>query len=466
MLNKSLAEKSFLSFVVTFPLLSLVSSDIVLAGLVSTLIAFSFFSAGRNQLPLGQVFIGLYLYLFVFRYFALIVFNESPQLGRAVIPISSMRDMLVLITQSSIFFFIILTVMKPKSNLNFQQEALKLWLLSKGSEYFSRALYFFVLLGFLMMLTSSGSLSSLANSLFYHQKINETKDPIWQLGLTLWSLFSVPALTLDLLKTLEPGRVGRNVFAKVRILLLVVILVFIFGGRLSILIASVTSVVIAKFINWRLKRNWYVLGLIFVAVFLFIGSARTGDSTNLFDSRQVLLSSTYPVLDAAALVADNPSEISNQLASKERYAAYLESMVPRFLWPNKPLLTNMTLDSQIANTFGWEGQRGVTGWPSGFVSEPYLIGGKLGVYAYMTVMALLFGLIQMRSARPHKSKLTGGPFIINFVIIYSLIATVKDGDTFASLQSGIRIFVWLHLALWLSKFFGKQVDTNLNTYGR
>lgn len=463
MLKISPVEKSFLSFIVTFALISLLSKDFALAGLISGLVAFSFFSAWDNQLPLGQVFIGLYLYLFVLRYLALVVLNESPQLGRAAIPISSLRDMLILITQSSFLFFLILAIMKPKSYSDAQQKALKSWLISKDSEYFSRTLYFFVLIGFLMMLFSSGSLSSLANTLFYHQKINYTQDPIWQLGLTLWSLFSVPVLTLDLLKSLEPRRSGRNVFAIVRILLLVVILVFVFGGRLSILIASISSVVIAKFINWPVKKSWFALSLLFVVVFLFIGSARTGESTNLLDSNQILLSSTYPVLDAATLVANNPSEISNQLASQERYIAYLKSIVPRFLWPSKPLLTNFTLDSQIANVFGWEGQRGVTGWPSGFVSEPFLLGAKPGVYVYMIFMGLIFGLIQMNGTRTRKSKSSGGHFISRFVFIYFLIAIVKDGDTFASLQSGVRIFVWLHLVLWFSRVFRKDLGTRLNS---
>ena len=450
MINKPRIKIASIGILSVFLGMGLTTGDIYLTILVTSVGILSFTNRTSTGLPIARIFTGFYLYLFVFRYVVLVALNETPQLGRLEVGTDQLRENLILVSQATILFLGILRTIKPKYESANHKANLNLWLMSEESNYFSNILFILSFLGFALMLFSSGSLEALTNSLFYHQKISITQNTFWQLGLTLWSLFATSALTLDLVKTIvHGGRYSRKILP-LRSLFLLTVLVFVFGGRLSILIAGVITYAFVKFLSLPMKKSWIALGFISAIVFLLIGGARIGSTANILDFKQTIIATTYPVLDAAALVTSNPSDISNQLRSNERYSAYVKSLIPRFLWPSKPLLTNLTLDSQIANTFGYENQRGVTCWPSGFATEPYLIGGFIGTMTFVTILAIMFLVIQSRQNLAAGRKISGQIYIGDFALMYFLIAIVKDGDTFASLQSGLRLYIWLSVLLLFS----------------
>jgi hypothetical protein len=451
----SRASKTTLGSAVAFFSVLAIAADFHLAALVFTLILLGFSKSAKSELPLIQVMIGLYLYLFVFRFLVLSMYKVTPKLGRLEISLEDMRNMLLLISYETLVIILVFRAVKSTKQENPARKILSDWLTSRNASLILNILFLCTLTGFVLMLFTTGSLVTLVDVLFSHRKISVTQEPMWQLGLTLWSLFCTPFLTLSLLRHLKLQNTGIFRVFPIQALLILAILLFVFGGRLGIVISFVIAFSLSKHLGFYFRKSWYLLGAACALVFLLIGNARTETVNDFFDLKKTLISATYPVLDAAALASGSPSDIPAQLRSGDRFSAYAVSFIPRFLWPEKPLLTSMTLDTQIAQVFGYENQRGVTGWPSGFATEPYLIGGVYGVFIYAVLLGLLLKLVVMRLNSRNTSRLEGNEFVARFCLFYFLIAIMKDGDTLAAIQSGIRLFIWLNVLLVMVRFWQK-----------
>ena len=438
---------TMLGSAVAFFSVLVITADFHLAALVFILIIMGFSKSAKAELPLIQVMIGLYLYLFVFRFLVLTIYKVTPKLGRVVISLEDMRNMLLLISYEALVIILVFRAFKSTNPENPAKKILSDWLSSRNATLLLNILFVCTLMGFFLMLVTTGSIFTLVDVLFSHRKISVTQEPVWQLGLTLWSLFSTPFLTLSLLRYLKLQNTGIFRVFPIQAFLILAIFVLVFGGRLGILISCVIAFSLSRYLGFYLRKSWIFLGVACVLVFLLIGNARTQTVNDFFDLKKTLISATYPVLDAAALAASSPSDIPDQLKSGDRFSAYAISFIPRFLWPEKPLLTSLTLDTQIAQVFGYENQRGVTGWPSGFATEPYLIGGVYGVFIYALFLGMLLKIVVMRLNSRNTSRLEGIEFVAQYSLFYFLIAIMKDGDTLAAIQSGIRLFIWLSALL-------------------
>jgi len=432
-----------------------ITSDFHLALLVFVLIFIGFAKPADSELPITQVILGLYLYLFVFRFCVISLYGINPKLGRVEISIEDMRYMLVVVSYEVLVIILILRSFKKPESKNPAKLILNNWLLSRNSFVLLQFLFFCTITGFFLMLVTTGSLNLLVEMLFSHRKITITQDPVWQLGLSLWSLFSTPYLTLSLMRYLKQQNVGVSKFFPFQTILILLVLIFVFGGRLGILIACVVTFSISKYAGLQIRKIWLLYGILTAVLFLAIGNARIGMQNNFLNLKKTLISATYPVLDASALAFGAPSNISDQLKSEDRLPSYLVSFIPRFFWPEKPLLTSMTLDTQIAQIFGYENQRGVTGWPSGIATEPYLMGGVSGVLIYAVLLGVILKATSQRCTMQSSSRLEGSVFVNQFCLFYFLIAILKDGDTLAAFQSGIRLLIWLKFLLVIVQLFQK-----------
>lgn len=450
-----LGSKTLLISLLSFSLLGLITQDLSLTLWVTLVMFLLSIDKTKMQIPLAKIFTFFFLYLFVFRYLVLNFFHQKSSLGQVEIAMQDLRSTLMITTQASVLFLMTLLIFRPRDNLVVHQMSLGKWIESESSTKFSNILFGLSMLGFFLLLFSSRSFAELISILFSHQKREASKSLTWQFGMTFWSLFATPTLSLELLKVVY--REGRQLDRKfpIKLIILLLILTIIFGSRLSIMIAGVMLFAFSTYLNLTIKKRWTFFALFALIVFIFIGGARTDSNVLSFNTEKIISATTYPVLDAAALVAYTSSDIPLQLSSGERYTAYLKSMIPRFLWPKKPLLTNYTLDWQIANAFGYENQRGITGWPSGFTSEPFLVKGRAGVMIYTVTLALVLLLLSARINTRSTFRLPGQEFVLIFSVIYFLIAIVKDGDTLASMQGSVRLCIWLEIALFAVVFFEK-----------
>ncbi len=418
---------------------------------LSTLLIFP--RSSRLQIQMQIFYLLLFYVLFGLRFIVLIRLGLEVNLGRVVQSIETLKSTFFLFSLGT--FLIIFTSSLLLQHFNIPRnvtENFDAWLDSKSSK--SLFLLFFLLsfFGFSLMFLQLGSFPAMFNTFFFHQKQGFEGLNSFNIGVTLWSTFSIPALVITIMRFAK-----RPKFVELLALgLLLAPMLFIFGSRLSLFVSIVASFYLLSLTNYGFRAAH-----LFSALVIFISAslpilARREVRTSLGTLLEIVSDKlSYPVIDATTILYANPEVMRVQVLSLHRIFALFSSLVPRFIWPNKPSLDNSLLDNTMARNFGFDIQAQKSGWPTGFITEGFAIAGNLGVI----VSAVAIGVIAYFLLRIQSNSFQFRPefyFVKSYVIVFFLIAVYKDGDSLASFVGSLKTAVWLSFTIAFMRFLTRQ----------
>ena len=416
-----LSKNLFITLLIVLPHLSLLGLD------------------NSKRVPTLKLLLFTFDFIFVFRYFA-ILSNQTSSLGQIQIEISQINNSMVLVCLIFSAILILIRFFQPPMDVS--KISINYWIKSKDSNPYLKFLFSINAISFVTILLTSGGVGKARAIFFSHQKLYANDSSVMQLALTLMAFFFLPFLTLLVLKGLNCGYPSYLIAA----LALIASNLYIFGGRLTIfMLYGIVTAFLALSIFRIPILSYIAIGLISIAASLSVLSSRTGVSFESFNPK-LLNALSYPVLDAFTIVSNSETDLRSLVYSPERFKTYLVSFVPRFLWPDKPKLTEYTLDTSIANSFGYSQNFGKTGWPSGFLTDSTLFHSP---WIYLSFILFFSGFV-FCSERFLLKLVDKYPdyFFINFYIYCNVLITfIKDGDILTCGQLLVKLILWLNVSI-------------------
>ena len=381
----------------------------------------------------------LYGTLFLSRYLVDSVYAADSYFGRVII---SSSDLSLAARVCAVFTFSFLSGICvnhfPKGRackwqlLGSQNTTELLWF-----EHFSKYGSLLSIASFLVFIFESGNSSQLLTTLVFHEKQIQDFNTIATLGLSIWSITASISLTFALHFTIETR--SRRLIP--HILMISLILVFILGSRLDIFTVLGNVAILQLMHKGKLPTGFFVTsGILMFPVFFIILKLRNAVNTGgkgLYDWI------TYPILDASQVVLLQSRESFTHYLNIERFYQLAVGYIPRFIYPDKPSVQNLRLDTIVANSLGTSLQKGRTGWPTGAFTELFLFGG----FFFTCLFAVCSGfLISAWIEKLQLSSFNSGIISLRILLLFSFVLTwFKDGDFFISIQGFVRYYIYLQV---------------------
>lgn len=312
--------------------------------------------------------------------------------------------------------------------------------------------------GLLLIIVAVGGLAD-AYALFAPHARGTAIAGLGSVGLSLWSLFSVPAaICLYGAACSQP----RKSFARRAFLIafvgLLAAMLLIFGSRLSATLVLLAILVV----HHKLYRSipWLRI-LAALPALLLVSEAVVGARSATSAAPPSLLLRTsnnisYSVLDVGVAVLSDHSGLQAEIRDPARLAQLPGNLIPRFLRTRTQDLSASRLDARVADHIGVFSQRTTTGYPPSTVAESFVDGGDLACLAagglLGTLAAALTWLLDRVAPRSFLATCWSGLVVALAFNLY------KDGDLVTSVLSDLRLAAYLAAATLVAHWIpGKRV---------
>lgn len=270
-----------------------------------------------------------------------------------------------------------------------------------------------------------------------------------QLGLALWSMSAPTAAWFG--AAVERGnrtacRKPSRVLLMVLGLGLVAAAFFLFGSRKQ-LVAMVLGAAIVRHVSVaRIRPRIVLLGLVVsVMLSVIVVTWRTGVSVTQPLWEVVSGNLGHGVLDTASAIVAEPEILRNALATPERLSTPFVALIPRLVWPTKPLMNDTRLDVVVALGYG-KRQWYDSGFPSSIAGEAYAIGGWAAVVFACFALGVVCGLCHtwISSSPSTPAAVAYAAFCISCLWYF------KDGDVVMSFTGATKTWLYVAVALALA----------------
>jgi hypothetical protein len=237
--------------------------------------------------------------------------------------------------------------------------------------------------------------------------------------------------------TSQRSAVWERTCVAVALIVGAVIATFAYGSRMQ-LFGLLAGVVIIY--HWHVRRikTWLLLLL---APALVIGSVaivawRTDiPIATVFRIADVSGNLGHGIFDVFLAIHQHPIP-RTFVTSPARWAQIPLWLVPRFLWPSKPLMTQSRLDWLVADYYRGNGHiLASTGFPASMFAEWYVLGG----WATVVLAAFLFGTVAGAVDRwfsTHERSIVATLLYVSVAV--ALAFYFKDGDIVASALGWVK----------------------------
>jgi hypothetical protein len=290
--------------------------------------------------------------------------------------------------------------------------------------------------GLLILSLEHGGLSGIADRYGTHSKIFEASVRA-KFGHALWLTFHPIAAWLligsALVREHDAARTRWIALGALFILGVVGIDAFIFGSRTNLLILMLgLALILHRHFRAISGKVLFVAFPLVMLLSVLIVNHRTSEESDRIEGSVLSENAGHGVFEVLVAVYDSPFPRS-YVADPERVARLGTFLVPRALWPNKPLATDLRLDAMVAQLYSGTN---ATGYPSSMFAEWYVLGG----WGMVFLNSFAFGVIVSMADRWVQRK----PVSISTTLVYvalavSFIIYFKDGDLIGTFASSLKL---------------------------
>jgi oligosaccharide repeat unit polymerase len=310
---------------------------------------------------------------------------------------------------------------------------------TEGDRVFVLAMLFIVLayFGQVLLLYEYKGLFGLREQYILHTK-TFNQSTIEKMGLMLWSTFHPFGVWLTTLAfAYAKNRHKRTVYGILLFFILTIAVttsILIFGSRLQLLVLGVGVILIY---HWKIKtisrRDLFLAAPALIIFSIWVVAYRTNNIAEL-TLESIIYNLGHSVLDTFIAINNYPIPRSF-VTSYERWIQLPLSLIPRVIWPDKPVLATIRLDWLIADYYRGYTGRSTTGYPSSMFAEWFVLGGWPLVTLLSFVMGLFTGFIDKWFLRNKQNRYI---IIVYISIFVSMVNYFKDGDIVMSVSSTIK----------------------------
>jgi len=327
---------------------------------------------------------------------------------------------------------------------------------SNDFRIFQLALFFLFLayLGQILLWVEFGSIEGIRVQYILHQK-SFNPSTLEKFGSMLWSTFHPFGIWLSAMAYAEntKNRV-RGIFFAIVSVLAIIISIYIFGSRTQLLIIGSGVVLIY---HWKIKRiSWSKLALVIpflIALSVWVVGYRT-DNVVEWNLEIIFNNLGHSVLDVFIGIYNYPIP-KDFVLDYQRWLQLPVSLIPRFIWPDKPIMSITRLDWLIADFFRGRTGQTETGYPASMFAEWYVLGG----WPLVMVISFSFGLMVNAVDRWFLSKIHNNNYIFVYIPVFvSLLSYFKDGDIVMSMSSSLKSLTLGILIFVILQRLGKGVS--------
>jgi len=297
-----------------------------------------------------------------------------------------------------------------------------------------------------ILVLEHGGFGGLLDRFLLHRKIFAAST-VEKFGMMLWTTFYAPAAWTSACAFVRANsriaRIRRALILGLALGLNSLISILLFGSRLQLLYALAGALIIIH-VHYR-RISFKELTVLLVAMFaisLWVVGYRTGASI-AFSIPEIISNLGYGVMQVFTAIDARPPPIEF-IADIARWANIPLWLVPRFIWPNKPIMTTTRLDWLIADFYrGFQGVS-TTGYPSSAFSEWFMIGGWIGVFLGGLIIGTMAGACDSWYSRHPESP---SATLLYIWAAISLFNYFKDGDIVMSAISTFKSLILVALII-------------------
>jgi hypothetical protein len=293
-------------------------------------------------------------------------------------------------------------------------------------------------LGLALLVVELGGIGGLIERYAAHSKLF-VAPAREKLGLMLWSMFHAPAIWLLALAWASGGsrRFVRLAALGAALAGGVAIALLIFGSRTQLLALLVGLVLAWDRHRWRVSGRAVAAAAVPMALLsLWVVSYRTGGpAVGRLDGAEVSAHVGHGVYDVLVAIHEDPLP-REFYTDPARWAQIPIALVPRVVWPDKPIIQDTRIDWLIARHYRSDADLTSTGYPGSIFSEWYVIGGWLLAAVAGFAFGAAVGAIDAWAER-HRRALPVTLLYATLVVI--AFSYFKDGDVVMAIYGGAKM---------------------------